>query len=149
MATNTTNPFGFAPEKFAEMFAVPGLERWFAPTALPLQAMVEAQQKNFEALVEANKVAASGYQDLFERMNRIFEESMARASEQVNRAQSQDLSADAAAKNAEIMKDAFERALTDLRELTEIAQKANTDAFGVIRARAEQVVTEFKAATVQ
>ena len=145
MATANTNPFGFAPE----MFAVPGLERWFAPTGLPLQAMFEAQQRNFEALVEANKVATSGYQDLFERMTRIFEESMARATEQVNRAQGQDLSTDAAAKNAEIMKDAFERALHDLQELSGIAQKANTDAFDVIRARAEQAVTEFKTAAAQ
>ena len=138
------NPFMFEAEKMAEMFKVPGLDRWFAQANVPLEMMIDVQRRNFEALVEANKVAASGYQDLYERMVNIFEESLGRAKEQADRVQGQEVSAEAAAKNAEIMKEAFEKALADVRELSEMAQKANAGAFDVIRARTEEAIGEFR-----
>ena len=145
MATQNSM-FGFEPEKMAEMWKVPGFERWFAQADLPFKAVMEAQRRNFEAVVEANKVAAAGYQGLYERMAGIFEESLARAREQMERVQGQEVSAEAAAKNVEVMQEAFERALRDVRELSEMAQKANTEAFDVVRARAEEALAEFRRA---
>lgn len=140
------NPFVFDADKMAEMFKVPGMDQWLQQANAPLELIMDVQRKNFEALVEANKVAASGYQDLYERMVGIFEESLGRAKEQVDRVQGQEVSAEAAAKNAETMKEAFDKALTDVRELSEMAQKANAGAFDVIRARTEKAVEEFRGA---
>ena len=138
------NPFMFDAEKMGEMFKVPGMDKWFAQANAPFELLFEVQRKNFEALVEANKVAASGYQELYERMTGIFEESLGRARAQVERAQGQEVSAEAAAKNAEVMKEAFDKALADVRELSEMATKANAGAFDVIRARTEEAVNEFR-----
>ena len=146
MAKQASNPFMFDAEKMAEMFKVPGMDKWLQQANAPFELMMETQRKNFEALVEANKVAASGYQDLYERMVGIFEESLGRAKAQVERVQGQEVSAEAAAKNAEVMKEAFDKALADVRELSEMAQKANAGAFDVIRARTEEAIDEFRGA---
>ncbi len=53
---------------------------------------------------------------------------------------------DAATSQVELAKKSYEDAMTNLNELAEIAQKANTEAFAVIKDRVEESFTELKAA---
>lgn len=140
------NLFGFNPEQMKEIFKAPGFDRFLEQANLPVEALMAAQQKNIEALVEANKVAVTGYQELYSRTVKVFEESIATAKARVSETQGKPISADAATKNVEVMQSAFEKALGDMRELSEMAQKANVGAFEVIKARVEEAVAEFKVA---
>ncbi|MEO1494683.1 MAG: TIGR01841 family phasin [Pseudomonadota bacterium] len=141
-------PFAFDMEKMQDMLKVPFDGMFDKPfTAFDFTAMQDAQKKNMAALIEANKVAATGYQTLYKRMSELFEASMAETKERMQDLQGQPMTADAAQKNAETMKAAFEKALADVKELTEMAATANTDAFEIIKARTEEVMAEIKAAT--
>jgi len=116
-------------------------------TAFDFGAVQDAQKKNMAALIEANKVAATGYQSLYKRMSELFDAALAETKERMQEVQGQPMTADTAQKNAETMKTTFEKALADVKELSELAASANTDAFEIIKARTEEVMAEIKAAT--
>lgn len=140
--------YGFDAEKMAEMFKAPDFKKFFETAKLPmidLEALSAAQQKNMEALVEANKAAAAGYQEIFKRQVALFEETMGSLQLQVSELKMDTLSAEGAQRQVELMKAGYEKALSSLNELAETAQKANTDAFEILRARIEASIEELKA----
>ena len=55
------------------------------------------------------------------------------------------LSTEGAQRQVELMKAGYEKALASLNELAETAQKANTEAFEILRARIEASIEELKA----
>ena len=133
-------PLTFDADKLTEMFGaakLPGVDT---------DAVLAAQQKNVEALIEANQVVIAGYQDLYKRQVALFEAAVAETKDKLSQPQGQPLSADQASQSVEAMKTAFEKAAADVKELAEVAQKANTGAFEIVKARAEEAAAEFKAA---
>lgn len=142
-------PFMFDAEKINEFFKAPEFAKFFDAAKLPnidVDSALAAQKKNVDAIVEANKVAVAGYQELYKRQVEIFEAAMAVAKDQVAEFQGQPLTAEQASKNVELMKTAFDKALAEITELSEMAQKANTEAFEVVKGRFEEAVAEFQAA---
>jgi phasin family protein len=140
-------PFAF-PTDFGD-FGADKLKDMFNFAKLPgvdTDAMMAAQQKNVDAMIEANKVIAAGYQDLYKRQIALFEAAVAQAKDKLAEVQGQAPTAEQATQNVEAMKAAFEKAASDVKELAEVAQKANTGAFEIVKARAEEAVAEFKAA---
>ena len=133
-------PLTFDADKLKELFSaakLPGVDA---------DAMLAAQQKNVDALIEANQVVIAGYQDLYKRQVALFEAAVAETKDQLAQVQGQPLTADQATQNVEALKAAFEKAAADVKELAELAQKANTGAFEIVKTRAEEAVAEFKAA---
>jgi len=133
-------PLTFDAEKLTELFSaakLPGVDA---------DAVLAAQQKNVDALIEANQVVIAGYQDLFKRQVALFEAAVAETKDKLAEVQGQPLTADQASQNVEALKAAFEKAAADVKELAELARKANTGAFEIVKARAEEAVAEFKAA---
>ena len=64
-------PFVFDAEKLKELFSaakLPGVDA---------DAVLAAQQKNVDAMIEANKVVIAGYQDLYKRQIALFEAAVA------------------------------------------------------------------------
>ena len=127
-------------EKVTEMFAAAKMP------AFDTDAMMTAHQKNVDAMIAANKVIVAGYQDLYKRQVALFEAAVADAKDKVAQVQGQPLTAEQAARNIETMRAAFEKAAGDVKELAEMVQKANTGAFEIVKARAEEAMAEFKAA---
>ena len=147
-------PFAFDIEKMGEMFKMPGMDKMFGELpgfdkmpSFDFAAMQEAQRKNVAALIEANKTAVAGYQALYKRQAEIFEAAMAEAKDKMSELQGQPMTTEAATANMETMKAAFEKALTNMKEMAEMAQSANTDAFEIIKARTEEAFAEIKEAT--
>ncbi len=133
-------PPTFDPEKLKELFGaakLPGVDA---------DAVLAAQQKNVDAMIEANKVVIADYQVLYKRQIALFEAAIAQAKDKLTEAQGQPLTTEQAIQNVEAMKAAFEKAAADVKELAELTQKANTDAFEIVKARFEEAVAEFKAA---
>lgn len=139
-------PFAFDFGKMTESF--PQMEKFF-PATMPgfdFGAIQEAQQKNMAALIEANKMAASGYQALYKRQAELFEAAVAKAKDGMSGVQGQPMTAESATENFETMKAAFEKSLGDLKEMAEMAQAANSGAFEIIKARTEEAFAEMKTA---
>ncbi len=132
-------PLTFDADKLKELFSaakLPGVDA---------DAVLAAQQKNVDALIEANQVVIAGYQDLFKRQVALFEAAVAETKDKLAQVQGQPLTAEQATQNVDALKTAFEKAAADVKELAELAQKANTGAFEIVKVRAEEAVAEFKA----
>ena len=139
--------YGFEPEKFAEMFKTADVTKFFEQAKLPtldLDALMVAQKKNMDALVEANKIAAAGYQDLFKKQVAMVEAAMADAQTQLSDLKMDQFAPESATKRADAVKGAFDKAVADLNELGELARKTNLDAFDVVKTRVEASVEELK-----
>ena len=139
--------FSFDVEKMTEFFKQNDFTKHFAAMKMPgvdADALVAAQQKNMDALVEANKAAAAGYQDLFKKQMSIFEETMAEAQRHMKSFDATKLDPDAAKAQAELAKAAFEKALANMQALAESAQKANAEAYEIVSARVKEGLSELR-----
>jgi phasin family protein len=137
--------FSFDVEKLTDFFRQNDFSKQLAGMKLPgvdPEALMSAQRKNMDALVEANKAAAAGYQDLFKKQMQIFEETMAEAKRQVASFDATRIDADKTKAQAELFKVAFEKALSNMKELAESAQRANSDAYDIVAARIRESMTE-------
>lgn len=123
--------------KLMAEFKLPGLD---------MDALLKAQQKNIEALTEANRKAAEGFQAVAKRQTEILTEAMEEFSDTVRDMMAGGSPEANAAKQAEVAKLAFEKALANMRELAEMSAKANSAAFEAINRRVMESLEEIKAA---
>ena len=147
----TTQPFVFDTEKFAELFKTEELTKFFdqAKANFNPEALLEAQKKNVAALVEANKVAAAGYQDIFKRQVAMYEETVATLQAALADLGDSALTPEGQAKQVELAKSSFEKAVANMTELAEVAKKANTEAFEIVQARVKASLEELKEITAK
>jgi phasin family protein len=139
--------FAFDANKMMEFFEQNDFTKALTEGKLPqidTAALFEAQQKNMDALVAANKAAAAGYQDLFQKQVSIFEETVAEAQKQFKDVDLK-LDAKSATAQTELAKAAFEKAIANMKDLAETAQKANTEAYEIVSARVKASIEELKA----
>ena len=139
--------FSFDVEKMTDFFKQNDFTKQLAGMKMPgfdTDAIMAAQQKNMDALVEANKAAAAGYQDLFKKQMAIFEETMGEAQRHFKGFDATKLDADSAKAQSEVAKAAFEKALGNMQALAEAAQKANADAYEIVSARIQESIAEVR-----
>lgn len=139
--------FSFDVEKMTDFFKQNDFTKHLSQ--LPLsgidpEALIATQKKNMDALVEANKAAAAGYQDLFKRQMAIFEETMSEAKEHLKSFDATKIDAESAKVQADLAKAAFEKALANMQALAESAQKANADAYEIVSSRIKESLTELR-----
>ena len=133
-------------DKFPFAFDTDAMKDFFKAPAFDMTAFQSAQQKNFTAIVEANKAAMAGYQALYQRQVKLFETAVADARDRIGTAQTKPVSVETAHENFETLKAAFEKAIAELKDMSELAQAANTQAFDIVKARAEEAFAEMKTA---
>jgi len=139
--------FSFDVEKMTEFFRNNDFTRSLSNMKLPgfdADSVMAAQRKNMDALVEANKAAAAGYQDLFKKQMAIFEETMSEAQQHLKAFDATKFDADKAKAQAELAKAAFDKALANMQALAESAQKANADAYEIVSARIRESLAELR-----
>jgi len=108
--------------KLMKDFKLPGVN---------LATIMDREKKNIEALTEANRVAFEGWQALVHRQAEILQESIKQA---VGTMQGED----AGTKRMDLATHAFQTALSNMRELAEMAAKSQNEAFDIIRKRVEE-----------
>jgi phasin family protein len=107
--------------------------------------LMAAQQKNWAALGQANKVWLEGTQKVVRREVEILQSALAEAAEaSMDMMKEGDVRA-AAEKRLDLAKSSFEKALGNIKELSEAASRANQEALDVIHQRAIESLEEFKA----
>ncbi|MCP5367654.1 MAG: phasin family protein [Hyphomicrobiales bacterium] len=151
MATNK-NPFlnfdmtqmlaDFDPKKMAAEFSKV-MGQYNLPS-VDVESMLKSQQKNVEALTVANRTAMEGFQAVANRQAEILKETLDEAQAAVERFATSTTPQDAAAKQAELVKDAFEKALSNMRELAELVAKSNNEAASAINSRISESLEEIK-----
>ena len=109
-----------------------------------LDSLVASQKKNLEALTSANRVAFEGLQAVSKRQAEILQETMNETSKAVDALSKAGSPPEIAAKQAELTKSAFERALANMRELAEMVSKANHEATNTVNARISASLDEIK-----
>ena len=132
----------FDPSKMMNQFTkaftdykVPGVD---------MNAVVEHQRKNVEALTNANKQALEGIQTVATRQSEILKETMDEAVNAIKELSAASGPIEAASIQADLLNSALEKALANMRDLAEMTAKANTDAFDVIKNRLTDSLGEIK-----
>ncbi|ACI99291.1 MULTISPECIES: phasin family protein [Rhodospirillales] len=131
------------PAKFMDVtkmmgdFKVPGVD---------LDQMMQAQRKNIEALTAANQLAFEGLQAVMRRQVEILRQSMEEASSSVSDMMAAGTPEEKVAKQTELVKAAFEKALTNMKEMAEMVAKSNTEAAEVLSNRVKESLEELKVA---
>ena len=109
-----------------------------------LDSILASQKKNLEALTAANRTALEGLQAVGKRQAEILQETMNETSKAVDALAKAGSPAEVAAKQAELTKSAFERALSNMRELADLVAKSNQDASTAISSRISSSLDEIK-----
>ena len=134
-------------DKFPFAFDLGAMTEAFKTPAFDMSAFQETQQKNLTALVDANKTALSGYQAIYKRQQELLTNAMADAKTTASDLQGQPMTVETATQNFEAMKTAFEKAVSEVKDVADMAQSANLEAFEILKARGEEILAEFQAAS--
>jgi phasin family protein len=123
--------------------------RLFADMKLPglpdMQALMDAHRRNLETLSAANRVALEGAQAVARRHMEIMQQSMSELSETMQALASVEGPQVKAAKQAEMLKRAYERAVSNMRELRDLIQRSNGEALELLNRRFAESLDEMQA----
>jgi len=121
----------------------------FADMKLPampdMEAFVSASRRNMETLTAANRVAVEGAQAVARRHMEIMQQNMAELSEAVRTMSSLEAPQAKAAKQAELLKLGYERAVANMKELVDLIQQSNAEAVKLLNTRFAEAMDEVKA----
>lgn len=140
----------FDPNTYVEMMKSNDMMKMFEGAKLPgfdAEALTEAQKKNVQAFVDANRIAAEGYQSLFKKQVEVMQASITEMTEAMKEATTSPMTTENAEAKMEAAKAQFEKSVTLFTDMSEAARKANEDAFEIIRARFSEGVTEIREMT--
>ena len=112
--------------------------------SIDVKSLVDSQKKNIEAVTNANRAVVEGLQAVAKRQAEILQETMNEASKAIDILSKAGSPQEVAATQADLAKDAFERALANMRELADMVAAANQNAADTINARISASLDEIK-----
>jgi len=123
--------------------------KFFAEMKLPalpdMESFLSASRKNLESLSAANRVALEGAQAVARRHMEIVQSSMTEMSEAMQALAATDTPQAKAAKQAELLKHAYQHAVAHMKELSDLIQQSNAEALGLLNRRFVEAMDEMKA----
>ncbi len=126
-------------EEFTKLFA--DMKMPAAPNA---EALMRAHQRNIEAMSAANRIALEGAQAVAKRHMEIMQQTMTELTETLRAMASAGAPQEKAARQAELLKAAYERAVANTRELGDLIQRSNGEALGTLNRRVAEAMDEVK-----
>ena len=114
------------------------------PAMLDMDAFIAANKRNMETLSAANRVALEGAQAVARRHMEIMQSSMADLSEGMKALAGVESPKAKAAKQAELLKQAYEHAVANTKEIADLIQRANAEALGALNHRFAEAMDEVK-----
>jgi phasin family protein len=115
------------------------------PAMLDLEAFTNATRRNMEAFTAANRVALEGAQAVARRHMEIMQQSMTEMSDAMRSLAGAETPQARAARQAELVKHAYERAVANLKELSDLIQRSNQEALALLNRRFTEAMDELKA----
>ncbi len=145
------NPFlDFDMQGMQKMFDMQSMQKMMGDMKMPVmpgfdwEAMMAANRKNLEAFAQANQLAAEGAQAIFRRQGEILKGAMEDANRSIKTMLTDGTPEDRVARQTEAMKTAFEAAISNYREMMEMASKSNAEALTVVSKRVSESLDEIK-----
>lgn len=133
MATES-NPFGEVT-RLMQQFKVPGLD---------MVPNIESRRKDREAIVGANKATYEAMQALVRKQAEILTQTMQGIQDSAKSLLTGGADAMDPAKQAELVRSAYQKALTDMKDLAAMTRKSQDDVMAVITKRATESVQEIQ-----
>jgi phasin family protein len=122
--------------------------KFFADLKMPalpdMEAFVSASRKNMETLSAANQVALDGAQAVARRHMEIIQSSMAEITDAMKALATADAPQAKAAKQAELLKQAYQRSVAHMKELSDLIQQSNSEALALLNRRFAEAMDEVK-----
>jgi phasin family protein len=112
-------------KKLIEKFQLPSVD---------IDALIDWQRRDMEALTEANRQATEGLKALVERRNEILRETLAEWQAAVKDA----TSAEAISKRTEAAKQGVQKAIANFRELSEMEAQSRNNAWKIVQERMQE-----------
>ena len=126
-------------EEFLKLFGE------FRMPAMPdFQALAEAQRKNIEAITAANKIAIEGAQAVARRQVEILQTSVSELSEAVQTMSREESPVGKVARQTDLIKSSYEKAVSNVKELSDLIQKSNNEALSLLNSRFSAAMDEVK-----
>jgi phasin family protein len=123
--------------------------KFFAEMKLPalpdMESFMAASRKNMETFSAANRVALEGAQAVARRHMEMVQSSMAELTEAMKALANTDAPQAKAAKQAELLKQAYQHAVAHMKELSDLIQQSNAEALGLLNKRFAEAMDEVKA----
>jgi phasin family protein len=114
--------------------------------ALPdMETFLAANRKNLETLSAANRVALDGAQAVARRHMEMVQSSMTELTEAMTALAAPGAPQARAAKQAELLKQAYQHAVAHMKELSDLIQQSNAEALSLINQRFAEAMDEVKA----
>ena len=124
------------------------LKKVFGDMKLPampdIEVVLATHRRNLEALSEANRVALEGAQAVARRHMEIMQATMSGLTETLKDLSASDTPTARAAKQADLLKQAYENAVSNTRELGDLIQKSNAEAMQKLNHRFSEAMNEVK-----
>ncbi len=128
--------------------AMSDFSRMFAEMKLPMmpdmEALMSAHRRNLETLSAANRVALEGAQTVARRNMEIMQQTMTELTDGMRQMASGESPQARATQQADMLKEAYERAVANMRELAGLIQKSNGEALSLLNQRFTESVDEVK-----
>ena len=116
------------------------------PTMLPdAGVLMAAHRRNMDVLSQANRLALEGAQAVARRHMEIMQQTMSELTEHVRELAGSDTPQHKAARQAELVKQSYERAVSNIRELSDLIQRSNGEAVALLNDRFKEAMDEIKA----
>jgi phasin family protein len=132
----------------ASMAGMAEFTRMFSDMKFPampdMDAFLAAHRRNMETLSAANRVALEGAQTVAKRHMEIVQQTMQEMTETIRQLSSPESPQVRAAKQAELVKQAYERAVSHMRELGDLIQRSNGEAIAMLNQRFAEAMDEVK-----
>jgi phasin family protein len=109
------------------------IEKFQLPS-VDIDALIDWQRRDMEALTEANRQASEGLKALVERRNEILRETLAEWQAAVKDA----TSAEAITKRAEAAKQGVQKAIANFRDLSEMEAQSRNNAWKIVQGRMQE-----------
>jgi len=116
------------------------------PEMPDVEGLLGAYRRNIEVFTAANRVAMEGAQAVARRHMEIMQQAMAEMSEAMTVLSTAGAPQDRAAKQAELLRRAYERAVNNARELSEMIQRSNGEAVEILNRRFMEAMDEVRTA---
>ena len=107
-------------------------------------ALKATQEKNLELLMSTNQTFADSSKILLERQAEMLKQAMTEATEAAQTLASSGSPQEVATKQAELIQQAYEKALANSTEISEMAQKTQAEISEKVSQRIEESMEEFK-----
>jgi len=128
-------------------FDMQAMQKMMGDMKLPAfdwEAIMAANRRNMEAFAQANQLAAEGAQAIIRRQGEILKGAMEDANRTMKTMLADGSPEDRIARQTDAIKTAFEQAISNYREMVEMASKSNAEAMNIMSKRVSESLDELK-----